>query len=947
MQFYERNPHTNHKQMKRNIILVVSVLFSLSTLAQQGIIRGKVIDKGNGEELIGATIYLEGTTNGTITDFDGYYALQNLEAGTYNIRCSFISYETMNINNIEVKDEEVLVLDFQLGSASLGLEEVTVEARKIKRTENALLIMQKRSATVMDGISAQQITRMGDNDAASSLKRVTGISVQDGKYIYVRGLSDRYSKTLLNGAEIPGLDPDKNTVQMDLFPSNLLENIIVHKTFSPELPGNFTGGLVNIVTKDFPEKYTFQFSTTLGFNPQVNLIDNFLLYEGSNTDWLGKDDGSRDIPVDLDKIPYYGEDYDKLDEASKSFNKQMEPVEQNSFINHSHSISVGNQIDLNGKPFGFIAGLSYSRDYSYYEGGAKALYQQLAYDANSLNLEHRYSDRKGTEDVLLGGMLSGSYKYSKNSKIGLTLVRNQGGSSTGRYLKGSKPSDDPDLIVESRVLKYVERSFNSAQLQGEHHLPGFKNLEIKWLSSFTYSRQDEPDLRFFTNSYYPNKNEHYQYSVQSSLYKLPARYYRDMFETNYDNKVYFTFPFKMLGAPSKFKFGFADVYKYRDFNDNRVDYSFQFSQDQYNNNISEFLSDDYIGQNAMNVLGTSSYGLYVKDASEEKNNYIGTQNIFASYMMVDMPLAEKLRFIAGARIESTSLFVESDDEGKDIGKLTNLDILPALNLTYALTDKMNLRTALSRTLARPTFRELAPFASEDFAGGEVKVGNPKLERTLIDNLDFRWEYFIKSGDLVSLSAFYKKFTNPIEVVDNPVAVNAELTWQNVDEAQVKGIEAEFRKGLDFIPSMENFKISANITLVESSVSIDSIELAGLTDDAPKSRVMFGQAPYIFNGMFSYENDSIGLSANIAYNVAGEKMTIATKGSNPNIFEQARAQLDFKLSKTLGEHFTLSISAKNLLDTDYSQIYRLGETEYDYIRFSTGRRFSIGIKYLIK
>ncbi len=932
--------------MKTNLLLGALLLLSVITFAQQGIIRGKVIDKSSGEELIGATIFIEGTTIGTITDFDGNFSLENLEPGTINIRCSFISYETINIQHVEIKADEVHILNFQLGAAALGLEEVTVEAREIKRTENALLVMQKKSATVMDGISAQQISRMGDNDAAASLKRVTGISVQDGKYIYVRGLSDRYSKTLLNGAEIPGLDPNKNTVQMDLFPSNLLENMVVHKTFSPDLPGSFTGGLVDVVTKDFPEKYTFQFSTSFGFNPQANLINNFLSYEGGSRDWLGMDDGTRDAPIELSSIPYYGEDYNRLDESTKAFNKEMEPLEQNSPINHSHSISIGNQFDFFGRPLGLIAGLSYSRDYSYYDNGTKGLYQQLGYESTSLNIDHKYTDRKGTEEVLAGAMLSGTYKVSNNSKISMTLLRNQGGSSTARYIRGGKPSDDVDLVIESRVLQFVERSLNSAQLRGEHHLPGLKNLEVDWLSSFTYSRQDEPDLRFFTNSYYPGKTGDYQFSIQNSIYKLPARYYRDMFETNFDNKVNFTLPFKLLGAPSKFKFGFADVYKYRDFNDSRVDYDFQFSQEMYNNNISEFLSDDFIGQNAMSNLGTSSYGIYVRDASEQKNSYVGSQNVFASYMMVDLPVFEKLRVIAGARLEQTTLLVESDDEFKDKGELNDLDILPAINLSYALNDKMNLRTAVSRTLARPTFREMAPFASEDFAGGEVKVGNPLLKRTTINNIDVRWEYYIKPGDMIAISGFYKKFYNPIEVVDNPIAVNAELTWQNVPEAELKGIEAEFRKRLDFLPHMDNFRISANLTLVESFVSIDEIELAGLPEDAPKTRVMFGQSPYIFNGLISYQNDSIGLSANIGYNIAGEKMTVATKGITPNIFAQPRAQLDFKLSKKLGEHFSMSFSAKNLLNTTYREIYTLGSTEYDYISFSTGRRFSIGIKYLI-
>ncbi len=928
------------------LFLYILLFFSTVGYSQNGTIRGMVIDKGTGEELIGATIYLDGTTTGTTTDFDGNFSL-DVPAGVHVIVCSFISYETIKISKFEVKEDEVSVLDFQMGTATLGLEEVTVEAREIRRTENALLVLQKKSATMVDGISAQQISRMGDRDAASSLKRVTGVSVQSGKYVYVRGLSDRYSKTILNGAEIPGLDPNKNTVQMDLFPSNLIENMVVYKTFSPDLPGDFTGGLVNVVTKDFPEKYTFQFSTSVGFNPQANLNSEFLGYEGGKLDWLGIDDGTREIPVVVDNIPNYPLEKNKLDEITRSFNKTMEPEEKNSFLDHSHSISIGNQFDFLGKPLGFIAGLTYSHSFNYNDNGKKNREQLKDINSTSLDNEQRLSDRMGEEEILLGAMMNTSYKLSNNSKIGLSLIRNQSGSSKARTLYGSRNSDEIGMYYETRTLQYTQRAFSSAQLRGEHYLPSLKYLELKWLSSFTLSQQDEPDLRFFSNSYYPSNEGEAQYQIEQSKYDLPTRYFRDMMETNFDNKVDFTLPFTAFGAPSKFKFGGSYVYKYRQFNDQRVMYWFQFPGHTFDGSVTNFLSDDNIGQNADAYITNGRYGVYIQDGTEEKNSYTAKQSVMGSYAMVDMPVFEKLRVIAGLRFETTSLNVESKDDRKDKGELDKNDLLPALNLTYSVTDKMNVRAAYTKTLARPSFRELAPFESFDFAGGETWVGNPNLERTLIDNFDLRWEFFMKPGEMFSISGFFKTFHNPIEIVDNPIAVNPEITWRNVDEAIVMGFEAEVRKNLDFIPYLENFRVGANYTYVNSKVSIDPLELQGMGENAEDTRVMMGQAPYIFNGYIAYSNDSIGLSVNLGYNITGEKLAIVVKGITPDIFEQPFASLDFTMSKKFGDHISLKFKLNNILDEIHEQLYIFGDKTYTYRSYSSGRKFSIGFSYLIK
>jgi len=349
--------------MKKIGLVVISFIFlTASSFAQKGTLRGKIIDKGTGETLIGATIMVEGTTNGTISDFDGNYSL-TLNPGTYKIRVSFVSYEKKLFEDINIKPGKVTILNVNLGKSETQIGEVVVTARARQRTENAMQIMQKKSARLMDGISFEKISKLGDSNAAQALKRVTGVSVEGGKYIYVRGLSDRYTKITLNESSIPALDPEKNTVQMDIFPSNIIENIAINKTFTPDMPGESTGGHVNIITKDFPSKFTLKFSTSFGYNPQANLNNKFLTYPGGKTDWLGYDDGTRAIPdlarEALDRM--VEEDLGIIDEIqfpnniteiTKSFKPVMSPREGYSFLDHGHKFSIGDQIKLFGKNMG-------------------------------------------------------------------------------------------------------------------------------------------------------------------------------------------------------------------------------------------------------------------------------------------------------------------------------------------------------------------------------------------------------------------------------------------------------------------------------------------------------------------------------------------------------------------------------------------------------------------
>jgi outer membrane receptor protein involved in Fe transport len=935
--------------MRKLLIIVLISLLATPLMAQMALMRGKITDADTGEELIGASVMIVGTTHGAAADLDGVYSLGNMEAGTYTLKCQYISYEAQIIENVQFKSGEIKLLDFQLHAVGVGLQEVVIEAKAIRKTDAALLAVQRKAAQVMDGISSQTIGRSGDQTAAAAIKRVPGITIKDGKYVYVRGLGDRYSTTSLNGAELPSLDPNKNAVQMDLFPSNLIDNMLIYKTFTADLPANFAGGYVNIETKDFPDRFTLSYGVALSVNTQSSFNSNFLTYPGGKTDFLGFDDGSRALPAiaqgDLRLL-----DKQQLTDATASLNKIMEPNKGTSFLDQRYHFSLGNQINLFKRPFGFILGLSYSNSYSYYDGGEKGLYKLLGANETTLNPEQTYTDSQGSNDVLWGALLNLSYKISANHKFSLNLLHNQNGESSARYMKGEKLSDEIGMFVETRTLQYLQRSLSSAQLKGEHYLPNLFQSKVLWFLSGTNSAQDEPDMRFFTNSYYPAlEGTTFAYVIEPSKYKLPARYFRNMKEQNFDFSADVVVPFNLSSKKSEVKFGVRSIYKYREFRENRLDYGFNFSGTLYNNDIEAFFADENIGLNYQNAAIGNPYGLFLQNSIKTNNinSYDAEQLVSAAYATTGLHLS-KIDFVVGGRMEYTHITTISLDLDQPIGRIRELDFLPAVNANWHITEKLNLRLGYGKTLARPTFRELAPYASQNFQGGETFVGNANLKRSLIDNIDLRTEYFMNSGEILSFSAFYKRFLNPIEMVDNPVAVNPEITWQNVNKAELFGIELDARKQLDFIDALKNLSVGGNFTYVYSHVSIAADELAQIraTDpEHPDTRVMYGQSPYIFNAFLNYQNNENGWNGNLNFNVSGPRLDLVVKGGTPDVYEQARALLNIKIAKNLNQNWSVSVSASNLLNSNYRKSYSYKGIDYLYSTYKTGTSVSFGVNYL--
>lgn len=972
--------------MNLNRIFIVVVLVMVAgfqfTLGQTGTITGNVSDAEEKSPLESATVRLmqDGTLKGgAYTDATGVYTIANLKPGTYSLIFTYVSYEADTVADIAVRAGETVEIN-----NSLGFDEGDVVQiyEKIERnTEGQVLNMQRRSTSVVDVISIENIKRAGDSDVGSAMKRVTGVTVEGGKYVYVRGLGDRYAKTLMNGSEIPGLDPDRNSVQMDMFPTNLIQNIVVHKTFSPDLPGDYAGGLVKISTKDFPSDFTVQYTSSAQYNTQSSFRDDFITGERGKLDFLGMDDGTRAIPEILDNpnVSIPGMSFNPvqaavIDSATKSFGSPIYPSNSSSMLDHSHSFSIGNQVMLKGRPFGFLASMSYNNNKGFYNNGTFARWDIVGDSTGAvLNPNRQLNDTRATREVLMGGLLNMSYLVSENSQIRLNILRNQSGTSEGRYLVGRIPEDAADLNFETRTVGYRQRSMNAFQVIGNHKFDkeienedkgsNFGDLKMDWVTAVTLTSQIEPDLSFFSNDF-TVVNGDTAYDIQPSLYVSPARYFRDMKQSNLDAKINFEIPFEnWTGAEGKFKWGGSALRKTREFRENRYDFAQGSAAQTYNNNTSfyngnpaDYFSTENLGVVDYNEYGVPLYGVHVVDATELQNSYSGEQSVFAGYGMVDLPIKRKLRFVGGMRFERTDINVASKKVTLSEGILKNNDLLPSANLIYSfngdsLTNIMNLRGSFSRTLARPTFRELAPFASFAFIGDFVLVGNENLERTLIDNFDLRWELFPTTSEIVSVSAFYKRFTNPIERVFNTAAQNDELTFRNVDQARLYGLEFEFRKSLGFIGRpLRNFRASGNLVLIQSQVDISEGEMERIQlfrPNAGNTRAMFGQSPFSINGELAYVNDSLGLNTSLNFNVFGARIASVSSSGAPNIIEQPRPSLDFSIGKSFGEYVSVKFKARNLLNPEYRQTQTLNDFDYVFQNYTVGRTYSLQFAYTFR
>lgn len=963
-------------EMRYSLLFVLSCLVSITAWGDKGTIRGSVIDQ-EGLPVISAVVQVQGTTNGTVTDVDGAFTLL-IEPGTYNLSIQSMGYQALTIEDVSVTEDEVSLLqDIQLQATSSQLKEVVIKAEAIRTSESALLTMKRRSTSIMDGISSAQMKLVGDGTAIEASKRVTGVSIEDGKYIYVRGLGDRYTRTTLNGIQIPGLDPDKNSLQMDIFPTNLIDNIIAHKNFSAELPADFTGGLVNIETKAFPEKKIFDVSLSVGYNPQMHLNNNYLSYKGGKTDFLGFDDGTRALPEGTDPVkiptPISGASKEEVSNFVGSFNPTLGVTRTTSPVDYSASLTLGNQYQLNEEKvnsLGYIFSLSYQRAYKYYDDVTYGEYQRYTEaNENELRYANILKGEVAENTALLGGLAGIAYK-TKMSKFRLTAMRLQSGTSRAGLFNidnNGEAVGQSGYFAVSNNLEYNQRALTNVLLAGDHSFGGGK-WELDWKLSPTWSSSDDPDIRKTAFTYAVNDT-----SFDAGAGGNPSRIWRYLDEINLSAKFDVKRNYKLLDRDAVFKFGATHTYKKRDYEILFFDIQFAGTQSWNTTNVSEVLTPENIYPNGNKIYYQSG------NLALNPNSYSANVQHSGFYVSNEMSLLPKLKSVVGVRAENYVQRYTGANQAYASGDTVNgvyldndevlsaLDFFPSLNLIYSLKDKQNLRFTYGRTIARPSFKELSyaqiidPITNRIFNGSLFEYAGSwdgKLTSTRINNFDLRWEMFMERSELISVSAFYKSFDDAIELVRIPTQqTSTEFQARNVGIGEVYGVEFELRKELGFISNtFSKFLFSGNVTLVKSQIQMTDIEF-----DARKAyekdgqninnrRDMAGQSPYVINAGLSYSNPENGINAGIFYNVKGPTLYIVGVGLYPDVYTEPFHGVNLSFNKSVGKEGRTSIDFKvdNLLNDRVEKFYQsYNATRQIFDSMNPGITFNLGISHKFK
>jgi hypothetical protein len=1005
--------------MRKLLLSLIAYIIFCAVSFSQGIIRGKITDE-NGEPVTGATIVMKSQpTVGTLSDIKGQFSLKISGSSPQTILISYIGYKTIE-ELVNFKNGEIVIRDFNLVPASVVIQDAVVVGNATKSKEVYMEKIKARSVLSLDYISSETIKKTGDVNVSSAVSRVTGVST-NGNFITVRGIGDRYMKTAINGSRIPTLDPFTNNIKLDMFPASLVDNIVITKTASPDLPGDWAGAYLSVETKDFPEKLSINIETSVGYNAQTTFKD-VVSSQRSATDWLGYDNGLRDInhgdfvaiktnPSTYDEFlalglgDYYKslgvtnnatwnqnpDNYYKLgliqlnllgqaqlndqsafnnaDATYKSnyqkhadelinapgvksqarlFPNNWFPTTRRAPLNFSQSFSIGSQTTLLGRPLGYLFGFRYSSSTQYDQNSIFHYFPDGLFNHDSSLHVAGIRDQKISKETNgWSALLNLSYKYHPNHSISLLFMPNLIGVNNVRdgiidnpNATGSGEYDNDGARIPSQF--YEERKQLVYQLKSDHYLPGPK-LKIELDASYTNGSSKTPDFKVIV----PGQAN-------------SDRFFRYLSENLFDSRLTAELPLSkpVEAGTRKLKFGLAYQYNYR--KNDQYDYQYNGADPSYFSLVDSTLKRIY----------------QITDYPGNHND--GYSEIKAGFVMLDYPINPSVRFSGGIRVEQSKMFTDVvlfDSLGlaaNDLRRISYKDYmyysgtnnkvsyLPSANLIIKLNHNesapINVRMSFSQTVARPSIREISDGLAYDFELKSNVRGNPELKMVQINNYDVRFETYFASGDNISVSAFYKDFKNHIELFNYGTGFNnTGLRWLNSPyKCWLKGIEIEGKKII-----LKQVEFRANVTIVDSRSNVNTTlkENGNIKQGIDISHAMYGQAPFIINGILTYTSDKIGLNAALSYNVQGPKLVIlGLHGASyiPDVYEMPRHLLDFKASKSIGKHFSVSVKIQDILNAPVRREYKLSgaETnglyngylvEYDKYTWGTNYVFSLSYK----
>ncbi len=879
-----------------------------------GRVVGRVLEEGSGAPIAGAQVNLVGYPVRGVSAIDGRYTLLNVPAGTVSLSVRAVGYSPKTVEGVVVPEGAGVAQDVTLAAQTVQLTEITVQAVAERGTVDAALEEQRTSNNVVNAVTAQQISRSPDSDASQAVQRVSGVTVQDGRYVFVRGLGERYTTTSLNGSRIPSPEPERRVVPLDLFPSNLLDGITTTKTFTPDQPGDFSGGQVDLRTREFPLRRVFTLGLSTGYNSAVT-ARAVPRPPTVGAEWLGYAGGERDLPPSARSAG----DLTGLTPAQVSgiigdFRNAWSAHTGEPGPNSSVSASLGGEDPILGLPVGYIAAFSYAASQEARRDEERARGDVGATPGTAVP-QNRYRGSTTTAGVLWGGMLDFTARIGATTKLHASNTYSRSADNTATRLLGF--SEEFNIDVDVTRLGFTERSVRSNQLSGEHLL-GLRH-EVQWAVTSNAVRRYEPDRSDLIYDVSPGRNAWFGFG------RSGVRTFSDLHESGLELAGSWRLH---LGAARQASVKVGGTWR-------RIE---RQADARAFNIINQNLSDTERSVPAEQIFSRPNDLTMIADA--QVGRYDADDRVAAGFAQLELPLSGRLRLVGGARVEHWTLDLATRRTDGTLYPVTrnNTDVLPALALAYRLTPRQNLRLSASQTLSRPEYRELAFVTTRDIAGGLDAYGNPGLRRALIQNYDLRWEFYPNAGEVVSVALFAKRFRDPIERILVGATGATVNTFVNAEGASNYGLELELRRNLGLVaPALLPFTVFANATLMHSEITPGNDSLSSL---ASASRPMVGQAAYVVNAGLGYSSATGRFSATLLYNVVGRRIQEAATVGLPDAYEEPRHVVDLSMRFPLAGTLAGKLDAKNLLDSPY----RVSQGDVTRLRYRTGRQLAFGLSW---
>jgi len=954
--------------MVRKILFTFLIFFfSLNLFSQSGIIKGIIIDKKTRETLVGANVWIDGTTTGTSTDINGEFTLNNLKIGTYKIMVSIISYRRTILDNVKVTKDHITELSVELEEEVTTMQEVEIVDKRTTNTEISIINVIKNTNLIANGISSQQIQKSQDRDASEVIRRVPGVTLFNGQFVIVRGLNQRYNSVSLNNASTPSSETDTRAFSFDIIPSSLLENIMIYKNPSPELPADFSGAYIAIATRNNPSKNSVDISYSVSFREGTTFND-FYKYKGGSLDFLGIDDGTRALPQDFPTTEefkqltntYTQTARDEVTKLGQEISKTWMANSGSAMFDNRFNIAVSNNFKLGKVSATNIAAINYTNTFLYLPIH-RLDYQvyDFADDKPSPNFD--FYDQQYTNTAKTGAILNFSFILNRKNKIVLQNLFNQIGFTRTTLREGIEYYSSQQ--VHSFEYYFQSRIAYLGQLGGEHEIKKSASL-IKWTLSYSYSDRNEPNQKRLTTILNTTSGDtHYnEYGIafgNTASPKYAGIVYQKLREHIFMGKIDFTQPFSFNSFKPELRVGFYGEYKKRTFSARLLGY-IKSSEDQFNQDLPYSPFDSVFRDQNINYTS----GIKLDESTNPSDSYDASNAQLSGYFTMKIPIMSRITIYAGLRAEHNHQQMNSFSS--DLSTLpvqydrNIFSVFPSANITFDLNAKSLIRLAYGQSINRPEFREIAPFNFYMFQENASFVGNPNLKDARIQNVDARYELYPTLSELISLAVFYKQFSNPIEIAYVNSGSGLAYGPVNAKSAYTYGVEVELRKSFSdwgdrkgFLSCFKDFSIVLNASYIQSQVQFPDGAIE-------RDRYMQGQSPYIVNAGLYYLNTRLNISSSLLYNVMGKRIIVVGQPNQnpqediPDMYELPFNSLDFTFSRKFGKNIQIKVGVQNLVN----QNVRFQQTvKYDVpgkgtiervqpnLTYKAGRYYTIGISLI--